>query len=54
MPKDPVCLMDVAENAPLKKKYASKTYYFCCEFCLRKFSEDPTAYLLRHGNLLDG
>jgi P-type Cu+ transporter len=53
MPKDPVCLMDVEENAPLKKEHAGKIYYFCTEFCLKKFTENPKAYLLRHGDILD-
>lgn len=53
MPKDPVCLMDVEESTPLKKEYHERTYYFCAEYCLKKFTENPDAYLVRHRDLLD-
>jgi len=53
MPKDPVCLMDVDENVELKKKHGEKMYYFCSEFCLKKFSENADRYLVRHKEYMD-
>jgi len=53
MPKDPVCLMDVNENVELKKKHGEKMYYFCSEFCLKKFSENADRYLVRHKEYMD-
>lgn len=51
--KDPVCLMDVDENAEFKKEYRGSTYYFCSKFCLDKFSEKAEDYLDRHRDFLN-
>ncbi len=53
MSKDPVCLMDVSEDAEFKKEYDKKIYYFCSKFCLDKFEEEPKKYLIRHKDILD-
>ena len=42
---DPVCGMTVSGDTPLHADYAQKTYFFCSEHCLHKFSERPEAYL---------
>jgi Cu+-exporting ATPase len=42
---DPVCGMDVDPSSPLKFEFAGKTYYFCSQGCLNKFSADPEKYL---------
>ncbi len=54
MPKDPVCLMDVENNAEFKKEYNKNIYYFCSKFCLEKFEKEPQNYLIRHKEILDG
>ena len=54
MAKDPVCLMDIDENTEFKKEFNKKIYYFCSEFCLKKFNEKPEDYLVRHRDILDG
>jgi membrane fusion protein, copper/silver efflux system len=45
--KDPVCGMDVDAAAPsaLHAEHGGKTYYFCGEYCLRKFQADPGPYV---------
>ncbi len=53
MPKDPVCLMDVGENAEFKKEYNGRLYYFCSKFCIEKFAKNPEEYLVRHKDILD-
>ena len=53
MKKDPVCLMDMDENAEFKKEYNNKIYYFCSTFCLEKFTKEPEIYLDRHKDFLD-
>jgi Cu+-exporting ATPase len=42
---DPVCGMTVSSDTPLHADYAQRTYFFCSEHCLHKFSERPEAYL---------
>jgi Cu+-exporting ATPase len=42
---DPVCGMTVSGDTPLHADYAQKTYFFCSEHCLHKFTERPEAYL---------
>ena len=44
--KDPVCGMDVSpEDSAGEKQYRGETYFFCSEKCLKKFEEDPEAWL---------
>lgn len=44
--KDPVCHMDVIPaTARGSAEYKGKTYYFCSQGCVAKFSADPEKYL---------
>ena len=43
--KDPVCSMDVTEESEHHLHHAHKDYYFCSEYCLLKFKDDPVQYL---------
>ncbi|MEA3274091.1 MAG: heavy metal translocating P-type ATPase [Pseudomonadota bacterium] len=45
MPRDPVCGMSVAEDAPLRAEHGGETYHFCSEHCLHKFEADPVSYV---------
>ncbi|MDP2879306.1 MAG: YHS domain-containing protein, partial [Sulfuricella sp.] len=46
MTTDPVCGMTVDEKASAGTAvYAGATYYFCSENCLRKFEDNPAAYV---------
>jgi P-type Cu+ transporter len=48
--KDPVCQMDVEPGtAAGKHSHAGTTYYFCSEWCVQKFKEDPDRYLALAG-----
>ncbi|MHB0982820.1 MAG: heavy metal translocating P-type ATPase [Thiobacillus sp.] len=42
---DPVCGMEVAEDAPLQHRFEGVTYRFCSEHCLHKFRDHPHQYL---------
>lgn len=43
--KDVVCKMNVDEKkTPYKTDYNGKTYYFCCDACLKKFQKEPQKY----------
>jgi len=43
---DPVCDMEVDEQAPAAtSEYNGKTYYFCAPGCKRAFDADPEKYL---------
>lgn len=43
---DPVCKMKVDKNAGKPTfTHAGETYYFCCQSCQTKFSNDPQKYL---------
>ena len=45
MTKDPVCGMQVSEQAPAgKSEYQGKTYYFCSPACKSKFDKNPEKY----------
>ena len=44
MVKDPVCGMDVEENAPLKSTHDGKNYAFCSASCKAKFDQEPARY----------
>ena len=46
--QDPVCGMKVDTSSNKKWSYHDKTYYFCSDKCLQKFSKDPEPYL--HGS----
>ncbi len=42
---DPVCLMIVDEDAgKFTSTYKNLKYYFCCNWCKKKFDEDPRKY----------
>ncbi|UCD71738.1 MAG: YHS domain-containing protein [Syntrophobacterales bacterium] len=46
MAKDPVCGMDVKEEAAAATyEYKGKTYYFCAVGCMEKFNQDPERFL---------
>jgi Cu+-exporting ATPase len=42
---DPICGMTVADDSPRKFDFDGKTYFFCSDHCLRKFSADPAKYV---------
>ena len=42
--KDPVCGMTVLPANSLTAFYQGQAYYFCSEFCQRKFAADPGKY----------
>ena len=42
---DPVCGMTVSPNSTLRFEHVGKTYLFCCQGCLNKFSANPEQYL---------
>jgi len=45
MSTDPVCLMIVDEDdAKFTTSYRDHTYYFCCNWCKKKFDENPKRY----------
>ncbi|HZK30208.1 MAG TPA: YHS domain-containing protein [Methanoregula sp.] len=45
MPTDPVCFMIVDEDdAKFTSKYKDHEYYFCCNWCKKKFDENPKRY----------
>jgi len=42
---DPVCGMKVSPlTAAASLEYAGRTWYFCCQSCLKKFQADPAKY----------
>lgn len=45
MPKDVVCGSEVGEDTKWRVEYRGKTYFFCCEHCMRRFLADPEMYL---------
>jgi len=48
--RDPVCGMFVdPETSSYHFDFADKTYWFCCQRCLTKFSDDPRQYLQSDG-----
>lgn len=42
--RDPVCGMDVGEDAPFAMQWMGRTFRFCSETCHRKFREHPERY----------
>jgi YHS domain-containing protein len=43
---DPVCIMEVDEEAAMwKSEYQGKTYYFCAPQCKATFDADPERFL---------
>ena len=45
MATDPVCLAPVDEdNAQFRSTYRDKEYYFCTNYCKKKFEENPKRY----------
>ncbi len=47
---DPVCGMAVTVDSPLVVQHQDKTYYFCNAICRSKFIDDPSRYLVVHGD----
>jgi len=45
MATDPVCSMGVDEDeARCRASYRGTIYYFCSDFCRKKFEENPERY----------
>ncbi len=45
MATDPVCLMIINEDgAEFTSVYRDQNYYFCCNWCKKKFDENPKRY----------
>ncbi|KQC11475.1 MAG: hypothetical protein APR55_07675 [Methanolinea sp. SDB] len=45
MAMDPVCYVDVDEDtARFGSAYRGTDYYFCSDFCRKKFEENPEKY----------
>jgi len=42
---DPVCGMQVAANPEKSAIFNGKTYYFCCQRCVSRFTADPGQFL---------
>lgn len=42
---DPVCGMVVTSDSQHRHNYAERQYYFCCDGCRKKFSDNPEQYL---------
>ncbi len=51
MKTDPVCGMEITEEATYQADYSGKTYHFCSEHCLRKFEAAPAQYLQNESHL---
>ena len=51
MERDPVCgmLVDPKEAAG-SRDYGGKTYFFCSNNCMERFSKDPERYVPSPGN----
>jgi YHS domain-containing protein len=46
MATDPVCLMIVdEEDAKYTSTHKNLKYFFCCNWCKKKFEENPKRYL---------
>lgn len=45
--KDPVCGMTVNPETGLTASHHGRTYHFCSDLCLRKFTTDPSKYVER-------
>jgi len=43
---DPVCNMPAAGEIALD--WNAKTYFFCSDYCKRKFENDPETYINKH------
>ena len=42
---DPICGMDVEEEATAPKSvYKGRTYFFCCQGCKEQFDSNPEKY----------
>jgi YHS domain-containing protein len=45
MATDPVCLIIVNEDeVKFTSTYRDQKYYFCCNWCKKKFDENPKRY----------
>ncbi|HGG59166.1 MAG TPA: YHS domain-containing protein [Gammaproteobacteria bacterium] len=42
--KDPVCGTAVTPESPFHQVHDGAYYWFCSEFCEKKFEQDPAAY----------
>jgi YHS domain-containing protein len=46
MAVDPVCKMSIdPKKARLKREYKGETYYFCSEYCMKVFEDNPAKYV---------
>jgi len=43
--RDPVCGMEVSDDAPIRAEYEGNTYFFCSEECHQKFEAQPDAFV---------
>lgn len=53
MATDPVCGMDVSEDAEQHVQHAGDDYWFCSTHCREKFAADPAAYVTDSGAASD-
>ncbi|MCQ8893727.1 MAG: YHS domain-containing protein [Methanolinea sp.] len=45
MPTDPVCYMVIDEDeSACRTRYKGQEYFFCSDFCKKKFEENPARY----------
>ena len=47
MQRDPVCHMEVKDDAAATSEYKGDTYYFCAKSCKERFDRDPERYVSR-------
>jgi len=44
MATDPVCFMIVDDDTKFTSTYRNQKYHFCCNYCKKKFDENPKRY----------
>jgi len=44
MATDPVCFMIVDDDTKCTSTYRNRKYHFCCNYCKKKFDENPKRY----------
>jgi YHS domain-containing protein len=52
MATDPVCYAVIDEDeTEYRALYQGQEYYFCSDFCRKKFEENPGRYAKLHGSM---